>query len=53
MKKVFSRYKNNFDIALILTFGGSLENWKINGILKREIKIYEELYNSFGIHHQY
>ncbi len=49
MKKVFSRYKNNFDIALILTFGGSLENWKINGILEREIKIYEELYNSFGI----
>ena len=49
MKKNLKQFKDNFEIAVILTFGGSLENWKINGILKRELKIYEELYNDFGV----
>ena len=36
-------------IALFLTFGGSLKIWKENGILERELRIYQELYNKHGI----
>lgn len=36
-------------IALFLTFGGSLKIWKENGILERELRIYHELYNKYGV----
>ena len=37
------------NLVLFLTFGGSLEIWEKNGILDREVRIYEELYKKFGI----
>ena len=36
-------------IILFFTYGISLLNWKNTGLLNREIKFYEELYNKYNV----
>jgi len=37
------------NIAVFLTFGYSLKTWQLSGTLDRELKVYKELHDKFGV----